>query len=199
MIVVGLTGGIGSGKTTVAKLFKELDIPVYIADVEAKLLMNKSKVIKRKLIALFGENAYVDGTLNREFLAHTIFYNKSYLDKMNAIVHPKVGAHFKRWLSKQITPYVIKEVAIIFEQKQEAQYDYIITVVADKEQRIARIIKRDHSNKDKIQAIMNNQLSDEEKIDKSDYVIVNNDLNTLKAQVIATHQSLLKQIKCQEI
>jgi len=199
MIIVGLTGGIGSGKTTVANLFKELDIPVYIADVEAKQLMNRSKVIKRKLLALFGEDAYQNNTLNRAYLANKIFNNKSNLEKMNAIVHPKVGAHFKRWLNKQNAPYVIKEVAIIFEHHQESQYDFIITVVADKEERMKRILQRDDTNKNKIEAIMANQLSDSEKAKKSDYVIVNNDRSTLENQVSKIHQILLKQLKTKEL
>ena len=100
MITVGLTGGIGSGKTTVAKAFEALGIPIYIADDEAKKLMNTSKVIKRKLIALFGEVAYLDNKLNRPYLAKAIFNDKSLLEKMNAIVHPKVGKHFIKWKNK---------------------------------------------------------------------------------------------------
>ena len=176
MITVGLTGGIGSGKTTVARAFEALGIPVYIADDEAKALMVKSKVIKRKLIQLFGEPAYIDGQLNRPYLASKIFSDKTLLSKMNAIVHPKVGAHFKRWLKKQEAPYIIKEVAIIFENNLEDQYDYIISVVADEALRIDRVIARDSSSKEKVESIIRNQLPDSEKIEKSDYVIFNNDL-----------------------
>ena len=121
MMIVGLTGGIGSGKTTIAKWFQSQDIPVYIADKEAKALMNRSKVIKRKLVALFGEDAYKEGKLNREYLASKIFNDKTLLAKMNAIVHPKVASHFNRWLKKQDSPYVIKEAAIIFENNLEYQ------------------------------------------------------------------------------
>ena len=119
MIVVGLTGGIGSGKTTVGSFFESFGIPIYIADKEAKGLMNRSKVIKRKLIELFGESAYEKGQLNRTYLATKIFSDKELLSKMNAIIHPKVASHFKRWLKKQDAPYVIKEAAIIFENKLE--------------------------------------------------------------------------------
>jgi len=195
MIVVGLTGGIGSGKTTVANFFKALGTPVYIADVEAKALMVRSKVIRRKLIALFGEEAYSGKILNRPYIASKIFNNKDYLDKMNAIVHPKVATHFKRWLKKQDTPYVIKEAAIIFEINKASEYDLIVLVTADLEERIKRVIKRDDTNRSKIEAILNNQLSDEEKIKRSHFVIVNDDLESTRAQVHKTHQSILKHIQ----
>ena len=196
MIVVGLTGGIGSGKTTVANFFKGFNIPVYIADDEAKLLMATSKVIKRELIALFGVGAYTDGNeLNRQFLASKIFSDKSYLDQMNAIIHPKVAAHFNTWVKKQQAPYVIKEAAIIFEHNNESYYDYIITVTANREQRISRVMKRDNTNKSKIEAIIRNQMSDQEKIEKSHYVIVNNNLKSTEEQVLETHMLLLKEIE----
>lgn len=195
MIVVGLTGGIGSGKTTIGKEFQSFGIPVYIADEEAKALMNRSKVIKRKLIQLFGKSAYKDDILNRPYLASKIFNDKQLLVKMNAIVHPKVASHFKRWLKKQESPYVIKEAAIIFENNMENQYDYIITVVADEDLRIERVMHRDNVSKERIIAIIENQLTDDEKIEKSDFVIVNNDLNVAKQQAAEIHESILKKIK----
>lgn len=191
MIVVGLTGGIGSGKTTVAKQFLELGIPVYIADEEAKKLMRRSKVIKRKLIKLFGNQAYVDGELNRPFLANIIFNDKTYLEKMNAIVHPKVAKHFEKWVLKQNAPYVIKEVAILFENGGDKFCDFVITVVAPLKTRINRVIKRDNTSESKIQAIIKNQLSDAEKIKKSHFVIENIDLEKTKIQVLETHKKLL--------
>lgn len=135
MKIVGLTGGIGSGKTTVAKQFQALGIPVYIADDEAKKLMNRSKIIKRKLKALFGDEAYKDNTLNRPFLADKIFNNAENLEKMNAVVHPKVASHFKNWVKKQIAPYVLKESAILFENGAYKDCDLIITVTAPLELR----------------------------------------------------------------
>ena len=194
MLTVGITGGIGSGKTTVAKIFKELGVPLYIADDRAKLLMNSSKDIKKKLMALFGDDAYVDGQLNRPFLASKIFGNDELLKQMNAIVHPQVGADFSRWKKKQNTAYILKEAAIIFENDKASQYDYIITVVADLEQRIARVIKRDNTTKDKILAIVNNQLTDQEKAERSDFVITNHDLEETKAQVLKIHQQICKLI-----
>ncbi|MDA0176870.1 Dephospho-CoA kinase [Mesoflavibacter sp. HG96] len=190
--LVGLTGGIGSGKTTVAKYFEELGVPVYIADSEAKALMNRSKVIRRKLIALFGNEAYLENTLNRLFIAQQIFNDKKLLNAMNAIVHPKVASHFKRWVNKQDSPYVISEAAILFENGSYKKYDFIITVTAPENIRLQRVIKRDNSNKQKVEAIMANQWSDQEKIKRSDFVIENIDLEQTKIQVRKIHKKILK-------
>ncbi|MBU2940610.1 dephospho-CoA kinase [Lacinutrix sp. C3R15] len=194
MKIVGLTGGIGSGKTTVAKEFSKLGVPVYIADDEAKKLMNSSKSIQRELVALFGEEAYKNQELNRPYLAKLIFNNEDLLQKMNAIVHPKVANHFKKWLKKQDAPYIIKEVAILFENGSYKQCDYIITVTAAIETRIERLLKRDETTVAKIEAIMNNQWQDEKKIKHSQFVIYNDILEDTITQVHKTHNSILKDI-----
>jgi dephospho-CoA kinase len=192
MTIVGLTGGIGSGKTTVANFFKGLNVPVYIADDEAKKLMNVSKILKRKIKKLFGDEAYVNDELNRPFIASKIFNDKSLLDKMNAIVHPKVGKHFLKWLEKQEHPYVIKEAAILFENEGYKDCDYIITVIADKQVRIKRIMERDSTSIQKINAIMQNQWNDQDRVKLSDFVIKNNSLKNTKEQVFEIHKKLLK-------
>jgi len=194
MIVVGLTGGIGSGKTTVAKVFKQFDIPVYIADVEAKKLMKRSKVIKRKLIELFGDQAYINDELNRPFIASIIFNDKTYLEQMNAIVHPRVAKHFKKWILKQEAPYVIKEVAILFENNTYKQCDYIITVTAPKALRIERLLERDNTTTSKIESIMKNQWTDEEKVKRSHFVIENVTMEDTKKQVLKIHQQIINSI-----
>ena len=194
MKVVGLTGGIGSGKTTVSNMFKDLGVPVYIADLEAKKLMATSKFIKNKLIELFGPKAYEDNVLNRDFIAAKIFNDKVYLEKMNAIIHPKVATHFKQWLQKQSSKYVIKEAAIIFEHNMQSQYDFIITVIANEEERIKRILKRDNTSKEKIMSIMKNQISDQDKIKMSDFVIINDQIDHTKEQVLKIHNSILKDL-----
>ena len=194
MKIIGLTGGIGSGKTTVSNMFKDLGIPVYIADVEAKKLMNNSKVIRRKLIELFGNQAYENNVLNRAYIASKIFNDDSYLNKMNAIIHPSVALHFKKWLKKQTSKYVIKEAAIIFEHNMQSQYDSIITVIANKDKRIDRILKRDNTTREKIMAIIKHQLSDEEKAKLSDFVIINDELEHTREQVLKTHNSILKNL-----
>ena len=190
--VIGLTGGIGSGKSTVARLFADLGVPIYIADERAKQLMNTSKVIKRELIALFGSKAYTTEGLDRHFIASKIFSNKELLQKMNAIVHPKVGTDFRRWLKEQKASYVIKEAAIIFEHNQQSQYDYIITVTTPLDERVQRVMKRDNKTKEHIMAVVNNQLSDEEKIKLSHFIIVNQQLEETKKQVEILHQKLIK-------
>ncbi|OBX26268.1 dephospho-CoA kinase [Gelidibacter algens] len=192
MKIVGLTGGIGSGKTTVAKMFQDLGVPLYIADERAKILMNTSKDIKKQLITLFGDEAYNDKQLNRPFLASKIFKNPDLLKQMNAIVHPKVGDDFTQWKGQQTAPYVLKEAAIIFENDLASHYDFIITVVADLDQRLARVMKRDSTTEDKIMAIVNNQLTDDEKAKQSDFVITNHDLDQTKDQVLIIHQHLLQ-------
>lgn len=194
MRVVGLTGGIGSGKTTVAKMFEEFGIPVYIADTEAKLLMNRSKVIKRKLKQLLGDDAYVDEQLNRTFVASKIFNNKTLLEDVNAIVHPRVAKHFKRWLAKQSAPYIIKEVAVLFENGSYKECDYIITVSAPVEVRIQRVLKRDNTTRTKVNAIIKNQWSDDQRFKHSDFMINNENLDQTKEQVRKIHAKILKSI-----
>ena len=192
MTLVGLTGGIGSGKTTIANFFKELNVPIYFADIEAKKLMNKSKVLQRKIKALFGERAYIKNELNRPFIAERIFKDKNLLQQMNAIVHPKVGKHFIKWLNKQNSSYVIKEAAILFENNSYKNYDYIITVVTEEKERINRILNRDNTSEQKIKDIMKNQWDDSEKVKLSDFVIHNKSLDNTKKQVYSIHRKLLK-------
>jgi len=192
MIVIGLTGGIGSGKTTVAKMFYELGVPVYIADIEAKKLMNRSKVVKRKLIQLFGDTAYVNNKLNKAYIAKLIFGNKDLLQEMNAIVHPKVAKHFKKWIQKQESKYVIKEAAILFENGNYKECDYIITVTAPEQIRIKRVLERDQTSVKKIKAIINNQWNDKKKIELSDYVINNVNIEQTQQKVKEIHQEILK-------
>lgn len=190
MKIVGLTGGIGSGKTTVANMFNALGIPIYIADEEAKKLMTSSKIIKRKLIELFGTKAFINGKLNKSFISDTIFRDKLFLTKMNAIIHPVVANHFKKWVLKQHAPYVIKEAAILFENDGYKQCDLIIIVTAPKELKIKRLLSREHMTVEKIEAIMNNQWSDAEKVKRSQYVIVNSELENTRQQVAKIHQQI---------
>ena len=190
MKIVGLTGGIGSGKSTVADFFNELGIPVYKADDEAKALMNRSKVIRRKLTALFGKKAYKKDELNRPFIADKIFNDPQLLAQMNAVVHPKVRSHFKRWLKKQNAEYVIKEVAILFETGGDLDCDLVITVTAPLEIRLERLLKRDKTTSRKIKAIMKNQWDDAERMKGSHYVIENLDLENTKKEVARIHQKI---------
>ena len=195
MKIIGITGGIGSGKTTVAKMFESFGIPVYYADDEAKALMNRSKTIKKKLVALLGDSAYENEKINRKYIASKVFNHQDLLKKINAIVHPKVKVHFEKWLKKQDSSYVLKESAIIFENNLQSHYDAIILVVADKHKRIDRVMKRDHLTKEQVQAIIKNQYSDQKKIPLSTYLITNDIRSQSQFQVEKLHNQLLKRYK----
>ena len=190
MKIVGLTGGIGSGKTTVATLFAELGVPVYIADDEAKKLMARSKIIKRHLVQLLGQAAYTENTLNSKFIAKKIFNDSILLSKVNAIVHPKVAAHFKRWVSKQTGAYCIKEAAILFESGSYKDCDTTILITAPKAIRLQRVLARDKASKEDILSRMNHQWSDRKKKAMADIVIENIDLDRVKKEVLKVHQML---------
>ncbi len=191
--VLGLTGGIGSGKTTVAKMFEALEVPVYNADKAAKTLMQSSKDLKQKIKQLLGEDAYKQNQLNKGFISEKIFNNKVLLKQINALVHPEVALDFNSWLSIQTSVYVVKEVAIIFEIAAENQFDYILTVTAPESMRVQRIIERDQASLAKIKALMSNQLQDLEKTAKSDFVIINVDLDDTQKQVYDIHNTIHKE------
>ena len=193
MKYVGLTGGIGSGKTTVGRMFSELGVPVYNSDNHAKQLMETSKTVKKALKTLLGEAAYKNKRLNKTFISEQIFNDKSLLGKLNSIVHPAVRTHFLAWSKQQKAPYVIQEAAIIFEIGSQNFYDKIILVTAPENLRIERIMGRDpKSSATTIKARMRNQWEDTRKIDASDYVIENLDLKTTGRQVLKIHRTLLK-------
>ena len=191
MKIVGLTGGIGSGKSTVANMFKKLGVPVYNSDERAKHLMNTSLEIKNQLIELLGEEAYEGDKLNRSFIAKKVFSNADLLAELNNIVHPIVRKDFIDWTNDQDYRYVIQETALLFENKSEDLYDSIILVTAPKEERIARVVDRDKSTKEQVISRMNNQLDDEAKLDLSNYVIENIDLERTNSNVLQVHASIL--------
>jgi len=190
--IIGLTGGIGSGKTTVAGFFAELGIPVYIADVEAKKLTERSKVIRRKLTALLGPKTYTEAGLNRPFVAKAIFNDANLLAEVNAIIHPKVGHHFNRWVKKQQAPYCIKEAAILFENGGYKNCDATIVVTAPLTLRMERLLKRDGTTKAAIEDRMAYQWPDEKKLKLADYHIENTDLKLTKTLVKELHKRLLR-------
>lgn len=191
MKIIGLTGGIGSGKSTVANMFKELGVPVYNSDERAKYLMNTSLDIKRQLIKLLGEEAYKGDKLNRSFIAEKVFSNTNLLAKLNDIVHPIVRNDFIDWTKKQDYSYVIQETALLFENKAQDLYDSIILVTAPKETRIIRVVDRDKSSREQVIARMKNQLDDKTKLNLSNYVIENIDLERTSSNVLQVHASIL--------
>ena len=195
MKIVGLTGGIGSGKTTVAKMFSELGVPIYIADVEAKKLTNSSKFIRKNLIELLGEKAYENNILNRPYVADKIFNDKDLLKSVNNIIHPKVSEHFEKWVSKQKTGYVIKEAAILFENDGYKKCDFVILVTAPKSVRLKRVMERDKSSETEIQQRMDNQWSDETKAKLANIVIENIELEKTKKKVVEVHNYILHNLR----
>ncbi|MDD2986744.1 dephospho-CoA kinase [Flavobacterium sp.] len=181
--IIGLTGGIGSGKSAVAQLFITHGVPVYIADVEAKKLM-QSQTILKKIKIIFGDSVFDDKKINRAKLAAIVFKEPEKLAQLNAIIHPAVHEHFIKWVKKHRDyPYIIKEVAILFETGGEKYCDKVITVVAPASLRLQRVIKRDNATEEAVLARMNNQWTDEQRILKSDFVIENIDFEQTKQEV----------------
>ena len=183
MMVVGLTGGIGSGKSTIAKAFAALGIAVFNSDEQAKALIANNAQVKKRIIAAFGEEAYQNGEYNRAYIAQIVFNNSEKLAILNGIVHPALAEYFKQWAKAQTSPYVLKEAAILFESGSYKDCDYIITVTAPEEVRIARVMARDHCTEAQVRARMAQQWSDAQRIALSDAVIENIDLESAKEQV----------------
>jgi len=192
MKIIGLTGGIGSGKTTVLKMFKQLGCETYVADIEAKNLMHFNIKLKKQIKQLFGDEAYINGKLNTAYIAEIVFNNKEKLTALNALVHPVVREDFKNFSKKATSELIIYEAAILFESGSDNLCDFIITVATDINERIERITKRDGVTKEQVLERMQHQLSDEEKIKKADFVINNSDIFNTKAQVSTIYKILLK-------
>lgn len=189
---VGLTGGIGSGKTTVGQMFSQLGVPIFNSDTEAKDLMETSIDVINALKDLLGEGAYRKERLNKTYISEQIFSNKFLLDKINAIVHPAVREHFLRWSQSQNTVYVIQEAAIIFEIGSQDFYAKTILVTAPENTRIKRIKKRNvGTSSQAIKARMQNQWNDSEKIELADFIIENIDLKKTETEVLKVHTTLL--------
>lgn len=184
MIKIGITGGIGSGKSIVASLLNLHGIPVYLADTESKILTATSPVIRGKLIALLGKELYTEeGLLNKKLLASYIFSNPEYLKEVNAIIHPEVKRHFTEWAERQLSEFCAIESAILFESGFNQTVDKSLMVYAPLELRIGRAMQRDNVSREEIISRINNQLPDETKKERSDYVIHNDDIQALLPQV----------------
>lgn len=191
---IGITGGIGSGKTTICRIFETIGIPVYYADIEAKRLMVTDKELINKIKSLLGDESYLqDGTLNRAYVASQVFGNAKLLEGLNALVHPAVHKDADRWHQQQKNaPYTLKEAALIFESGNHLALDAVITVFADRETRIQRVLKRDQIDREAVAARIDAQLSDEEKVRMADFVITNNGKELLIPQVNIIHQQLIQ-------
>ena len=193
-MVVGLTGGIGSGKSTIAKEFAVLGIAVFNSDEQAKVLVATDAQVKKRIMAVFGEEAYQNGEYNRAYIAQIVFNNPEKLAILNGIVHPALARYFKQWAKKQTSPYVLKEAAILFESESYKDCDYIITVTAPEEVRIARVMARDHCTEAQVRARMSQQWSDAQRIALSNAVIENVDLENAKEQVKRIHFQLCQSL-----
>lgn len=192
-IKVGITGGIGSGKSTVAKIFSILGIPIYSADERAKWLMIEDSVLKEKIISAFGKESYSEsGQLNRTFLAKTVFSDPEKVKQINRLVHPAVRDDFNSWVNAQSSPYVLKEAALIFESGGQNLLDYVINISAPLRIRVSRVMMRDPDRSEgQINKIIDQQLPDEEKNELSDFVIKNVDNKLLIPQVLKIHEKLI--------
>lgn len=196
-MVVGLTGGIGSGKSTVLKMFEKLGAVVYIADIEAKKLMVESDSLREKITNLFGESAFENGELNRVYISQIVFSNPEKLAQLNAIVHPAVHQHFLQFVEKETNSnsYIVYESALLIETKNRNFCDFIVLVSAPMEVKINRVMERDAATKEQILNRMKNQSTDEAKIPFADFVIENISLEETEAEVLKLHFHFLNKLK----
>lgn len=196
MIKIGLTGGIGSGKSTVARIFSVFGIPVYNADDAAKRLMNEDPEVKKNVMHHFGKESYTaEGSLNRAYIASRVFSNKENLALLNSITHPATIADSEKWMSRQTTPYAVKEAALLFESGSAGNLDYIIGVYAPVSLRIHRTMQRDGISRDDVLQRMSRQIDENMKMKLCDFVVVNDEQQLLIPQVESLHEKLLLTLK----
>jgi dephospho-CoA kinase len=188
MLRIGITGGIGSGKSTVSKIFEVLGVPVYYADDASKRLMNEDEELKEKLRSVFGEGVYVDGKLNRQYLSSIVFNDPLKLALLNSIVHPATIKDAEDWMLQQTAPYAIKEAALIFESGSQEYLDKVIGVYAPAAVRIHRVMQRDNVTKEEVLGRMSKQIDEDIKMRLCDYVIKNDEQELLIPQVIKLHE-----------
>ena len=192
MLKIGITGGIGSGKSTVAKIFETIGVPVYYADDASKRLMNEDENLKQLIQKNFGKETYIDGKLNRAFLASIVFNNAKKLTLLNTFVHPVTIADAEKWMLQQTTPYAIKEAALLFESGSQKYLDKVIGVYTPTPLRIQRVMQRDGITKENVIVRMNKQIDEEIKMRLCDYVIKNDEQELLIPQVLKIHEELIK-------
>ena len=192
--LLGITGGIGSGKSTVSKIFEVLGLKIYQSDDMAKYLMENDNKLISSIINSFGEESYIDGKINKEYISKNVFYDKEKLKTINNLVHPVVINDFKKWcLINKNEKILIKEAALLFESKSYKELDFVIYVYAEKKLRISRILKRDsHRTKDQIEHIIKSQLTDKESFEKADYILENNEKSLLLPEVIDLYEKIKK-------
>jgi dephospho-CoA kinase len=191
VLKIGLTGGIGSGKSTAAQIFEVFGIPVYYADIEAKRLMNDDQQVRDEIIKVFGEQAYPNNSLDRKYISSIVFSDPSKLELLNGIVHPATKRDSEKWMLSQTTPYAIHEAALIFEAKVNERLDYVIGVSSPEELRIQRAMQRDNVNREEVIKRMDRQLDEKIKMSNCDFILINDEQQLLIPQVLALHQKLI--------
>ena len=190
MIKVGVTGGIGTGKSVVCRIFNLLGIPVYDADSAAKRLMETDDALKEKIVSAFGNIFTGKGAVDRQRLASLVFNDPEKLAVLNSIVHPAVKLDYTQWEQQQKSKYIIRESAILFESGTDKGLDYVITVSAPAELRVKRVMQRDGRTAEQVNDIMKRQLAEQQKQDKADFIIINDSVNALLPQVWSLHETL---------
>ena len=195
MLRIGLTGGIGSGKTTVAKVFETLGIPVYYADDRAKHLMNTNSALKASIIQHFGNEAYQNGELDRKYLAAIVFNNKEKLELLNSLTHPITIRDAEEWMKIQTTPYTVKEAALLFESGAAEHLDFVIGVYTPQHIRVQRVVHRDHLPVEEVMKRISHQIDEEMKMKLCDFVITNNDQQLVIPQVLELHRRFSEERK----
>lgn len=192
MLKIGLTGGIGSGKTTVSRIFRNLGIPIFNSDLVAREIVNTNSKAIESIKENFGNQIYKDNGLDRKALAEIVFNHPEELQKLNNIVHPLVAIEFENWCNEnQSAPYIIKEAAILFESGAHQDLDRIVVVYTEKEERIRRIMKRDSSSRDEVVSRMKSQWDDETRNKLGDFIIINDDIEKVLPQVMELHEVLI--------
>ncbi|MCW3106985.1 MAG: dephospho-CoA kinase, partial [Segetibacter sp.] len=192
MLKIGLTGGIGSGKTAVAGIFNVLGIPVFDADKQAKVIMEDDEQLILSIQKAFGESSYTDGKINRPYLANIVFNDPAKLDVLNALVHPVTIQAANTWMNTQATPYVVKEAALMFESGSASNLHYIIGVYAPQHIRIQRVMERDHVTREQVLTRMNRQINEVIKMKLCDFVVVNDEQQLLIPQVLQLHEKFIE-------
>jgi len=192
MLKVGITGGIGSGKSMVCQVFTTLGIPVFNADDTARYLMENDTELIKNIRGLLGDEVYINGKLDRAKVSAIVFHSPGKLQQLNALVHPATISYANQWFEKQTAPYVIKEAAIFFESGSYKDMDVMIGVFAPQELRIQRAMKRSHFSREKVLSIIAQQMNEDEKMKRCDHVIVNDDTTAILPQALKLHGLLLK-------